>query len=149
LWVRPPSMADAMRCTELLLQAGGFAVIALDLGATAPRTLRHRVWPRLAYAAEQSHTALVVLTPQRVAGSFTVLSLRLQPRRMRWHSGQWPLFAGFDSTLQVARSKLGPPGRWTELSVGDLGGGSRAIGRKTPCSEQALLGNNDDSIRRG
>lgn len=111
LWVRPSSFTDGLRCTELLLQAGGFAVVAFDLGATRPRPFRSRVWPRLLHAAEQSHTALVVLAPQRVAGSSAVLSLGLRPRTPLWQRGAWPLFNGFDTTLLVERNKLGAPGQ--------------------------------------
>ncbi len=107
LWVRPPSLTDGLRCTELLLQAGGFGVVALDLGASLPRPLRAPVWPRLLHAAEQSHTALVVLTPQRVAGSCAVLSLSMRPRMVRWQLGAWLLFDGFDTALRVERNKLG------------------------------------------
>jgi hypothetical protein len=142
LWVRPRSLSDALRCTDLLLQAGGFAVVVLDLGPAAGvlsagplpdgslrgaksdrrlgaarlRSLPHHVWPRLLHAAERSHSALVVLTPQRVAGSFATLTLALQPRTPLWRQGAWPLFEGFETTLQVERSKLGAPGR----SVGFL-----------------------------
>jgi hypothetical protein len=117
LWVRPPSVVEALRCTELLLQAGGFAVVALDLGAVRPRALHSRIWSRLLRTAEQSHTALIVLAPQQVAGSFAVLSLQLHPRQVQWQSGQWALFEGFDSTLRVVRNKLGAPGRWAALRV--------------------------------
>ena len=117
LWVRPPSMTDGLRCTELLLQAGGFAMVAFDLGAPPPRPFRSRVWPRLLHAAEQSHTALVVLAPQRIAGSSAVLSLGLRPRTLLWQRGVWPLFDGFDTTLLVERNKLGAPGRQTVMRV--------------------------------
>ena len=117
LWVRPPSMTDGLRCTELLLQAGGFAVVAFDLGAHRPRPLRSRVWPRLLHAAEQSHTALVVLAPQRVAGSSAVLSLGLRPRAPQWLRGAWSLFDGFETTLHVDRNKLGAPGRRIMIRV--------------------------------
>ena len=108
LWVRPRSVTDGLRCTELLLQAGGFAVVALDLGTPMPRPLRHHVWPRLLHAAERSHSALVVLAPHRVAGSFAALSLSLRPRAARWQRGLWPLFDGFDTTVLLSRNKLGP-----------------------------------------
>ncbi len=111
LWVRPPSVIEAMRCTELLLQAGGFGLIALDLGAVVPRPLRSHVWPRLARAAEQSHTALVVLAPHRVAGSCAVLSLSVRSRVPLWRRGAWPLFEGFETSALVERNKLGVPGR--------------------------------------
>lgn len=107
LWVRPRSVTDGLRCTELLLQAGGFAVVALDLGTPMSRPLRHHVWPRLLHAAERSHTALVVLAPHRVAGSFAALSLSLRSRAVRWHRGLWPLFDGFDTTVLLSRNKLG------------------------------------------
>ena len=114
LWVRPCSLTDGFRCTELLLQAGGFALVVLDLGTCRPRPQRshvwpRHVWPRLLRAAEQSHTALLVLAPQRVAGSFAVLSLSMQPRGPLWQRGAWPLFAGFHPALVMARNKLGIP----------------------------------------
>jgi hypothetical protein len=117
LWVRPPSALDALRCTELLLQAGGFALLALNVGTAVPRSLRSRHWPRLLRAAEQSHTALVVLAPHRLVGSFAVLSLRVQPRIVRWQPGLWPLFDGFESIALVERNKLGAPGQHARLLV--------------------------------
>jgi hypothetical protein len=111
LWVRPPSVTDAMRCTELLLQAGGFGLVALDLGAAMPRALRSHVWPRLMRAAEQSHTALVVVAPRRVAGSYAALSLALRARTPLWRRGTWTLFDGFDAVARIERNKLGAPGQ--------------------------------------
>lgn len=115
LWVRPPSVTDGMRCTELLLHAGGFTVVVLDFGAEVPRQLRSHVWPRVMRAAERSHTAVVVLAPQRVAGSFSALSLGVRSRAARWQPGAWPLFDGFDSVLELTRNKLGMPGREIEM----------------------------------
>lgn len=115
LWVRPRAMADGLRCTELLLQAGGFALIVFDLGTPLPRPLRRHVWPRLLHAAEQSHTALVMLAPRRVAGSFAALSLGLRPRALQWQGGVWRLFEGLDAEIVVERSKLGMPGRSVRL----------------------------------
>ena len=109
LWVRPRSLTDGFRCTELLLQAGGFALVAFDLGTLLPRQRCAHAWLRLLRAAEQSHTALLVLAPQRVAGSFAVLSLSMQPRGPLWQRGAWPLFEGFQISLVVARNKLGIP----------------------------------------
>ncbi|MFQ5665721.1 MAG: hypothetical protein ACE5I7_04745 [Candidatus Binatia bacterium] len=113
LWVRPPSVVEGVRCTELLLQAGGFGVVAFDLGAQRPHPFRNHVWPRLARAAEHSRTALVILAPQRVAGSFAALSLGVRPRTVLWQRGAWPLFDGFHTTVLVERDKLGAPGRRT------------------------------------
>ncbi|MFN8624568.1 MAG: hypothetical protein U0587_01055 [Candidatus Binatia bacterium] len=119
LWVRPPALTAALRCTEVLLHAGGFAVVALDLGVPLPRRLPPHVWPRLLQAAERSHTALIVLAPHRVAGSFAVLSLGLRPRRPLWCRGLWPLFDGFETVAAIVRNKLGMPGRQIAVQVVD------------------------------
>ena len=107
LWVRPRHTADGLRCAEILLQAGGFALVALDCGGAPPGAWRTRVWPRLLRAAEQSHTALVVLAPQPIVGSPAVLGLRLEIRRIHWLPGVWPLFEGFDTAACLERNKLG------------------------------------------
>ena len=117
LWVRPPALSAALRCTEVLLQAGGFAVVVLDLDGPLLGPLRRHVWPRLLQAAEHSHTALIVLAPHRVAGSFAVLSLGLHPRRPFWRRGLWPLFEGFQTVAALVRNKLGPPGGQITLRV--------------------------------
>jgi hypothetical protein len=44
LWVRPPSLSLALKCAELVLGAGGFAVVALDLDA--PRAAAGESRPR-------------------------------------------------------------------------------------------------------
>jgi hypothetical protein len=143
LWVRPTSLKDAVRCTEIILQAGGFAAVALDLslqrdaGASIissppggrgiattidrPHQLprfRLNVWPRLARAAERSHTALIVLAPQRLTGSVATLGLETRARPL-WRRGPWALFDGFDVSVTMARSKLGPPGQQAMLGVRD------------------------------
>jgi len=75
LWVRPPSARDALRCTEMILAAGGFGLVVLDLDGVPLRRLRFYTWPRLARAAEKSGAALVLLTPERIVGSFATLSV--------------------------------------------------------------------------
>jgi len=108
LWVHPRSVTDALRCTEVLLQAGGFAMIVLDLDAPAARPLRAAIWPRLMRAAEQSHTACVVLAAHRVAGGCATLSLGLERRAACWRHGVWPLFHGVDIAVRIERNKLAP-----------------------------------------
>src|SRR5262249_27505831 len=119
LWVRPHTMQDGLKCTELLLQAGGFALVAFDLGAILPRSLRSHAWPRLLHAAERSHTAAGVLALHRVAGSCAVLSLQLRSCRPCWQPGAWPLFDGFTTSVFLERNKLGAPGRTIVIRVRD------------------------------
>src|SRR6185295_13049066 len=61
LWVRPPSVQASLKCTDLVVSAGGFGLVVLDLSDTPTRRLPLHVWPRLVRLAKQSHTAVVVL----------------------------------------------------------------------------------------
>lgn len=114
LWVRPPSLLAALKCTELILGAGGFGLVVLDVGAAVPALPLH-VWPRLLRAARQAGAVLAVQAPQRVAGSSAALSLALTLQRARWNAG---LFEGLAVRAVLARNKLGAPGRAAELRNG-------------------------------
>ena len=60
-WTR---LDQALRATDLLLQAGGFAAIVLDLGDTAAEHARRiplATWFRFRQAADRARTSLVVL----------------------------------------------------------------------------------------
>jgi len=110
LWVRPPSVIAALRCTELLLDAGGFGVVAIDLGSTRHRTrLETGAWPRLARAVERSRTVATVLARERVAGAASALGLALRPLTRHWsRCDRGPnLFDGFDAEVTLVRNRLG------------------------------------------
>jgi recombination protein RecA len=72
-WSRPWNLLDqAIRTTDLLLQAGGFAAIVLDLGSTAPEFARRiplTTWFRFRQAANRTQCALVVLGREGYAQS--------------------------------------------------------------------------------
>jgi hypothetical protein len=110
LWVRPPSLKEGLRCAELILAAGGFGLVAVDLGAPLPRQLRAAVWPRLARTAERAGAVLAIVANRRVAGSFATMSLDVTARQRQWSRGAWPLFDGLQLQLSVTRNKLGAPG---------------------------------------
>ena len=61
LWVRPRDARDALRAAEILLGAGGFGLVVLDLGDAARPARGTPAWPRLARAAERTRSALLVL----------------------------------------------------------------------------------------
>ncbi len=108
LWVRPPSAQDAVRCTELLLQAGGLGIVALDFGTSPPRRLREHIWPRLRHAAELSHTPLLILAPRGITGSFATLAVQLRQYRVLWQQpGTHSLFDGLRISAQLMRNTLG------------------------------------------
>jgi hypothetical protein len=110
LWVRPRTAAAALEAAELLLGAGGFGLVVLDVDAARASAGR---WPRLARAAERSRSTLLVVAPRREAGTFAALGLDLTGRRVRWSGGpgRLVLLDGIDARVTVARSRIGRPGR--------------------------------------
>ena len=102
LWVRPPSLLTALKGTELILDAGGFAVVVLDLDGAALRRLPDHVWLRLRRVARRSGAALLILATHRFAGSNAALSLQLQRRRVRWSA---TLFDGFETQPVLLRRR--------------------------------------------
>jgi len=73
LWVRESGNADrALKAMNLVLQAGGFGVVALDLAdvsAPALRQFPHTTWMRIARVIEGSVTVAVLLASEHVARS--------------------------------------------------------------------------------
>jgi len=89
LWVRCREIAQAMRATDLLLQGGGFGMVAVDLSDIAPRLLRHvplNVWFRWRRAVENTQTILVVMGQEPHAKTCASLVLRLQCEATQWIS---------------------------------------------------------------
>jgi hypothetical protein len=120
LWVRPPSLKDGICCAELLLKAGGFGLVALDLGEPPPWQLRAPIWPRLARAAKRAGSVVALVGHRRVAGSFAAMSLTTTALNRFWTRGTWPLFEGIQLQLTVVRNKLGAPGQSTILRGGAI-----------------------------
>ena len=85
--IKPPRkpwsrLDQALRATDLLLQAGGFSAIVLDMGSIASEfALRVPLatWFRYRAAAERTQASVVLLTQQACAKSSAGLVLRLQP----------------------------------------------------------------------
>ena len=73
LWIRDAGQADrALKAMHLVLQAGGFGVVALDLGDVSGPALRqfpHTTWMRIARVIEGSVTVAVLLASEHVARS--------------------------------------------------------------------------------
>lgn len=116
LWARPPAAAAAVRCAELLLQAGGFAAVILDFGDAPPRGLSSSTWLRLARASESSRASLLLLAPCQVA-THSAARLELQRRRIRWQPGPWPLLDGFDVATRIVRNQPISQERGIELPM--------------------------------
>ncbi len=79
LWVRCGGSAEkAIKAADLIIQAGGFGVVALDLAGVAPRDARRislASWFRLRHAVEKIPTALIVIGEERYAASCSTLQI--------------------------------------------------------------------------
>ncbi|MGH9689264.1 MAG: hypothetical protein ACRD5K_19525 [Candidatus Acidiferrales bacterium] len=87
LWVRCRNVDQALRAADLLIQGGGFGLIALDLGDTPVRVARAiplPVWFRMRRAVEHTPTILVALEQEANAKTCASLVLRLSAREARW-----------------------------------------------------------------
>ncbi|HVB38085.1 MAG TPA: hypothetical protein VND92_06075 [Vicinamibacterales bacterium] len=76
------ALTQAITACSLVLQAGGFDLVALDLGGVPPVALRRvpfTTWLRLQRLIEGSRTACVLLSEQPIARSAGGLTLKLQP----------------------------------------------------------------------
>jgi hypothetical protein len=89
LWARCRNIDQAFRATDLLIQGGGFGLIALDLSGIAPETVRHvplNVWFRFRRAVEDTPAILVVLAQESNAKTCASLVLQLATERAHWAS---------------------------------------------------------------
>ena len=103
-------LEQALKATDLLLQAGGFAAIVLDMSDVLPQyTMRIPLatWYRFRLAAEQGRTALIFLSQSPCASSCAALSLRCEPANTRPFStsGETALFEGQQYTLVRERNR--------------------------------------------
>jgi recombination protein RecA len=75
-------LGQALRATDLLLQAGGFAAIVLDLGSTAPEhgcRIPLASWFRFRQAADRTRCSLLVLAQEPLAQSSAAVVLECAP----------------------------------------------------------------------
>jgi recombination protein RecA len=87
LWVRCRNVEQTLRATDLLLQGGGFGLIAVDLSDIAPRLVRHvplDSWFRFRRAVEDTPTILMLLEQESNAKSCASLGLRLESGAAGW-----------------------------------------------------------------
>lgn len=89
LWVRcGGNVEHAFKAADLLAQAGGFGLVALDLAGTPSRVARRvpmAAWFRLRHGVQNTRTALVSLGPQINAHSCSALKIELCRDRVLWH----------------------------------------------------------------
>ena len=88
VWVRCRGNAEhAMRASDLLLHAGGFGVVTLDLCEASPRILNRipiSYWHRFRRALEHTPTTLVVCADSQQAKSCSQISLQAKLKVLSW-----------------------------------------------------------------
>jgi len=75
-------LEQLLRVTDLLLESGGFGMIALDLGDLPPQIARRiplTTWFRFRRAVEHTPTVLLAIERQSIAGSCSSLLIKLRP----------------------------------------------------------------------
>jgi len=84
LWVRPSeqkAINQTLKAADLVLDAGGFAVLVMDLAnARDQAATRPAWWVRLTRRLECTPTVLISLAPREVAGSAAMLRLGCRRR---------------------------------------------------------------------
>ena len=91
LWVRSANNAEhALKAADLLIQGGGFGLVAMDLGDTPPKMARRislTSWFRLRRAVEHTPTVLVTVARQSNAKTCASLMLECARERAAWRGG--------------------------------------------------------------
>lgn len=104
--------SSVFKAAEMVLKAGGFGLVVIDLGASAA-PLPQSIALRLAREAERSGAAVVVIAPYRICGTFAALSLkltRMEASFSRLTPTSPALFDGFVIQASTVRNKLGRTG---------------------------------------
>jgi len=109
---KPWSRIDqALRVTDLLLQAGGFSAIVLDMGGISPDAVSRiplATWFRYRAAAERTQASILLLTQHASAKSSAGLVLRMAAGASLQRDTT--VFTGIEHTLEIARERFAPTG---------------------------------------
>jgi hypothetical protein len=124
LWVRcgenspQKCLEQLLRAADLLLESGGFGLIALDLGDLPPQTARRiplTTWFRFRRAVEHTPTVLLAVERQSIAGSCSSLLIKLGSQECRTKQpadSQFPapthaqLLTEVEITAEMVRSRM-------------------------------------------
>jgi hypothetical protein len=103
-WTR---LDQALRATDLLLQAGGFAALVLDLGETAldhGNRIPLATWFRFRQAADRTRCSLLVLGKAAYAQSSAAMALECSP--LHPETAGKTVLRGFTYAVQRGRQRF-------------------------------------------
>jgi hypothetical protein len=143
------TLDQALRATDLLLQAGGFSALVLDLASTPPEhgyRIPLTTWFRFRQAADRTRCSLLVLAPRPFAQSSAALVLECSS--VSAHTSGSTVLNGFSYQVLTGRERFAPdqnPAQsFTQTSVRQaphspqlvptLVSGSKVSARKPPLS---------------
>jgi hypothetical protein len=90
LWVRcANNLEHAFKATDMLLQAGGFGLVMLDLGDVPAKSAKRIIsswWYRFRRTLENTSTALVVIVEESAVRSCASVALELKTENYLWSS---------------------------------------------------------------
>jgi len=121
LWVRCEGrgmrpLEQAFKSTDIIVQNGGFGLIAVDLGNIEERLLRKvplSTWFRFARVVEKMPTALVFLLSHPAAQSCAALTLHLAGVNSSWQGSEKASHAHFlaamECEIEIGRSRMRKP----------------------------------------
>jgi hypothetical protein len=92
LWVRCSGRPDhALKAADMLVQAGGFGLVALDFASVAPAITRRiplASWHRFRKAVENTPAVLLVLEAEPTVKSCASLVLEMRRERAAWSGAE-------------------------------------------------------------
>jgi len=122
LWVRCQhqpgmrSLEQAFKAADIVVQNGGFGLIAVDLGSIDERAVRKvplSTWFRFARVVEKMPTALVFLMGHPAAQSCAALTLYLSGMKTHWQGQQKiphaQFLSGLECEIEIGRARMRKP----------------------------------------
>lgn len=122
LWVRCGNsnrlkpVEQAFKAADILIQNGGFGLIAIDLGNVKEELLRKiplTTWFRFARVVEQTPTALVVVMTHPAAQSCAALTVHVGQGEPRWSgtsaSSHGKIFSDLKFNIEIGHSRTRKP----------------------------------------
>jgi len=175
LWVRCQNADQALRATDLLIQGGGFGLVAVDLSDIAPKIVRYvplNAWFRFRRAVEDTPTILMVIEQEANAKTCASLVLRLKARPAEWvhvATGLGPirnlrdfvkypfarLLKGFEITADVVRSRVQCPNDLLSANEFDVRPARHSaamfetvVGAQDPCAPTRQPTKHNDAVAK-
>jgi recombination protein RecA len=108
---RMQPIEQAFKAADILIQNGGFGLIAIDLGEIEERLVRKiplTTWFRFARVIERRPTALVVFATYPAAQGCAALTLHLKNAAARWHTGAHAhaqFFSGLACEVELGKAR--------------------------------------------